>query len=77
MPTQLQELKALDEAEARLEVSRYTERMRLMYLFWKVKEVTLKQRYENQIYALNQKVSSNSMLWEQLAESEKREAILR
>lgn len=67
----------MDEAEARLEVASYTERMRLMYLFWKVKEVTLKQRYENQIYALNQKVSSNSMLWEQLAESEKREAILR
>ena len=64
MPTQLKELKHLDEAEARLEVAHYAERMRLMYLFWKVKEVTLKQRYEDQIYALNQKVSSNSMLWE-------------
>ena len=77
MPTQLEDVKALDEAEARQEVAEYTERMRLLYLFWKVKEVTLKQKYENQIYALHQKVSSNSMLWEQLAESEKREAILR
>jgi len=48
-----------------------------MFVFWKVKEITTKQRYEDQIANLNQKLSSNSVLWEQLAEAEKREKVLR
>ena len=67
----------MQEAEAREELALLCDRTRLMFVFWKVKEITTKQRYENQIYDLNQKLSSNSVLWEQLAEAEKRENVLR
>ena len=67
----------MDEQEARAELAHLCDRARLMFVFWKVKEVTMRQKYEDQLFNLNQKLSSNSMLWEQLAEAEKRERILR
>ena len=76
-PKALQDIYQMDEAEAREELALLCDRTRLMFVFWKVKEVTMKQRYENRLHDLNQKLSSNSMLWEQLAEAEKRETILR
>lgn len=76
-PAALQEAWAMDEREARAELALLCDRTRLMWVFWKVKEVTLRQKYEDQLFNLNQKLSSNSMLWEQLAEAEKRERILR
>jgi hypothetical protein len=76
-PAALQEVWAMDEREARAELALLCDRTRLMFVFWKVKEVTMRQKYEDQLFNLNQKLSSNSMLWEQLAEAEKRERILR
>ena len=76
-PAALQEVWAMDEQEARAELALLCDRTRLMFVFWKVKEVTMRQKYEDQLFNLNQKLSSNSMLWEQLAEAEKRERILR
>jgi len=76
-PKALQDIYQMDEAEAREELALLCDRTRLMFVFWKVKEITMKQRYENRLLDLNQKLSSNSMLWEQLAEAEKRETILR
>jgi len=35
-----------------------------MFVFWKVKEITMKQKYEERILNLNKKLSSNGMLWE-------------
>lgn len=67
----------MSEIEAREELALLVDRTRLMFVFWKVKEITMRQKYEDQIFNLNQKLSSNSMLWEQLAEAEKRENILR
>lgn len=77
LPEALQDIYAMSEAEARAELALLCDRTRLLFVFWKVKEVVMKQKYENKLYLLNQKVSSNSMLWEQLAEAEKRENILR
>ena len=76
-PDELKDVYKLNEAEAREELSHLRERMRLMWTFWKVKEVTLKQKYEDRIFEQNHKLSNNSMLWEQLAEAEKREQVLR
>lgn len=41
------------------------------------KEVLLKQKYEHKIENLKQQLTSNTALWEQMAESEKREQILK
>jgi len=67
----------MSEADARSELALLCDRTRLMFVFWKVKEITMKQKFEDRIQNLNKKLSSNGMLWEQLAESEKREHLLR
>ena len=67
----------MTEMEARQELALLCDRTRLMFVFWKVKEITMKQKYEDRLLDLNKKLSSNGMLWEQLAESEKREHLLR
>lgn len=41
------------------------------------KQVLMKQKYDFKIDNLKQQLTSNSALWEQLAEAEKREKILR
>ena len=63
-PKPLQDIYEMNEIEAREELALLVDRTRLMFVFWKVKEITMKQKYEDQIFNLNQKLSSNSMLWE-------------
>lgn len=45
--------------------------------FMRMKEVMMKEKHEREIFNLKQQLTSNQALWEQLAESEKREAIMR
>ena len=42
-----------------------------------MKDMTNKQKFQDEIHSLHQKLSTNSMLWEQMAEAEKREHVLR
>ena len=51
--------------------------MRKQRMFYKVKEMLMIDKYEKEIIALKKKLSSNATLWEQLAESEKREQVLK
>jgi hypothetical protein len=37
----------MDEREAREELALLCDRTRLMFVFWKVKEITLRQKYED------------------------------
>ena len=43
----------------------------------KLKEAVKKQQFDYKIDNLKQQLSSNAVLWEQLAEAEKREKILK
>ena len=45
--------------------------------FMRMKEIMMKEKHERELYNLKQQLTSNQCLWEQLAESEKREAIMR
>lgn len=76
-PGPLREAYLLSEQEAREELVHLHDKYRKLFIFNKVKEVTMKQNFQNQIQELNAKLSSNSMLWEQMAEAEKREHVLR
>ena len=51
--------------------------MRRLRIFWKAKEVLTKDKYERQIFVLKKQLTSNAALWEQLAEAEKREKVLK
>lgn len=45
--------------------------------FMRMKEIMLKEKHEREIFNLKQQLTSNQCLWEQQAESEKRESIMR
>lgn len=45
--------------------------------FMKMKEIMMKEKHEREVYNLKQQLTSNQCLWEQLAESEKREQIMK
>ena len=51
--------------------------MRKQRLFWRTKEMIQKQKFQNEINMLKKQVSNNSYLWDQMAEAEKREKILK
>ena len=42
-----------------------------------MKEVLQKEKHDREMFNLKQQLTSNACLWEQLAESEKREQIMR
>ena len=42
-----------------------------------MKEMLMKQKYQNKINLMKKQLTNNSYLWDQQAESEKREKILR
>lgn len=65
------------EKEAREEIIKLQEVLRKGRQFVRFKEVLMKQKYEHKIDNLNQQLNSNTLLWEQLAESEKREKLLK
>jgi hypothetical protein len=73
---ELDELKE-NEASARDEILRLQDVIRLIRSHYKLKEVLQKDKHQFQIDNLRQQLTSNTTLWEQLAESEKREKILK
>ena len=51
--------------------------MRKQKLFWRMKEMLMQQKYQNKINLMKKQLSNNSYLWDQMAEAEKREKILK
>jgi len=73
----LDEINNMTEIEARQELSEMWKEMRTLRMFWKTKEVLKTEKYEREIFILKKQLTSNACLWEQLAESEKREKVLK
>ena len=73
----LEQANALSEREAREELAQMWEKMRKLRIFWKTKEVLTIDKYEKEIFTLKKQLTSNACLWEQLAEAEKREKVLK
>lgn len=74
-----EELEALklNEKDAREQVVRLQDMTRRQRLLHKMREVVANERHERKIDHLKQQLTENSCLWDQLAESENREKILR
>ena len=67
----------ISESEARDEVLKLENWIRKSRMLQKLKEAVGKQKHDYKIDNLKQQLSSNAVLWEQLAEAEKREKILK
>jgi hypothetical protein len=63
--------------EARADLARMQRSMRKMRIFWKMKEVLIAKKNEEELFTLRKQLTSNACLWEQQAESEKREKVLK
>ena len=46
-------------------------------MFWRLKEMLTKQKYQDKINLMKKQQANNSYLWDQMAEAEKREKILK
>lgn len=66
-----------NEKEARDEVQQLYDTITKQRMMFKFKELLTAQRHEYKIDNLKQQLTSNTTLWEQLAEGEKREKILK
>lgn len=67
----------MTELEARQELCDMWKEMRTLRIFWKTREMITKDKYEREIFVLKKQLTSNACLWEQLAEAEKREKVLK
>ena len=67
----------MNEREAREHVLRLQDIIRKYRIMNKFKEVLTAERHQYKIDNLKQQLTSNTTLWEQLAEGEKREKILK
>ena len=65
------------EYEARMEVLKLENYIRMSRMLQRMKTTVMKQEHDYKIDNLKQQLSSNAVLWEQLAEAEKREKILK
>lgn len=66
-----------NEKEARDEVQQLYDVITKQRMLFKFKELLAAQRHEYKLDNLRQQLTSNTTLWEQLAEGEKREKILK
>lgn len=73
----VEEIMNMTEIEAREELCEMWNEMRTLRIFWKTKEIITKDKFEREIFILKKQMTSNACLWEQLAEAEKREKVLK
>ena len=73
----VEEVMNMTEIHARMELAEMWREMRTLRMFWKFKEMITKDKYEREIFILKKQLTSNACLWEQLAEAEKREKVLK
>lgn len=69
------ELDMMSQQQARLELAESLDLMRKQKMFWRMKEMLMKQKYQNKINLMKKQLSNNSYLWDQMAEAEKREKV--
>jgi hypothetical protein len=50
---------------------------RKIRIFWQLKHLTSVEKYERELFTMKKAMTSNACLWEQLAEAEKREKVLK
>ena len=74
---ELAELEMLSEREAREELLRSSQLICQQRIFFRIKELLMQTKYQDQINLLKKQLNSNSTLWDQLAEAEKRERVLK
>lgn len=67
----------LSESEARRELSRMCTVIRKQRIFWHTKDMLTRSKYQDQVNHLKKQQTNNSHLWDQLAEAEKRERVLK
>lgn len=70
-------LNALSEQEAREELAQSWDYLRKIRIFWHIKYQTTVDKYEREVFTMKKAMTSNACLWEQLAEAEKREKVLK
>ena len=61
---ELAELEMYSEQEARFELANMVEVMRKQRLFWRTKEMLMKQKYQNKINLMKKQLSNNAYLWD-------------
>ena len=61
---ELAELEMYSEQEARRELASACEVMRKQRLFWRTKEMLMKQKYQNKINLMKKQLSNNAYLWD-------------
>jgi multidrug efflux pump subunit AcrA (membrane-fusion protein) len=67
----------LTEREARDELARTSILVRKQRIVFRVKEMFMMKKYQDKINLLEKQLTNNSYLWDQLAESQKRERVLK
>ena len=67
----------MSEQEARFELAQNIVAIQKLRVFYKTKETIQKQQFQDEINKLKKQLNNNSYLWDQLAEAEKREKILK
>jgi hypothetical protein len=65
------------EEESMKEINSLNRFIRKFKMFTKLKEVIAKEKHEKELFNQRKRLTSNECLWEQLAEAEKREGIMR
>ena len=58
------ELEMISEQEARFDLARACDTMRKQRLFWRTKEMLMKQKYQNKINLMKKQLSNNAYLWD-------------
>jgi len=74
---QMAELEMMSEQEARMELAENIVAMQKLRVFYRTKQMFMKQEFQDQINMLKKQLNNNSYLWDQMAEAEKREKILK
>ena len=65
------------EEETMKEINSLNRYIRKFKIFSKLKEVIAREKHEKELFNQRKRLTSNECLWEQLAEAEKRENIIR
>jgi hypothetical protein len=66
-----------EETEVYEELMNLEDKYRKMRIFTNLKQMTMKERYERDIFNLTEELTSNAALWDELAETEKREQLIK
>lgn len=74
---EMAELEMMSEQEARYDLANNIATMQKLRVYWRTKLMFSSQKYQDQINLLKKQLNNNSYLWDQMAETEKREKILK